>query len=235
MRLNYDVVLFDADDTILDFYRAETWALEATLDEFGGTLPVADYIDRFRAINATVWAKYERGEATSQEIRLERFVLLLAELGMNADPELVSARYVEHLGESAFTVEGARPLVSALAGLVPIGLVTNGIGAVQRSRLAKSGLGDYFQALVISEEVGVQKPDPRIFAIARAAVGATPTDRIIMIGDGLGSDIAGANAAGIDSCWVNLRGRPANPEIVPTYTVTSLGEVYPLLGLPPGA
>lgn len=235
MRLSYDVVLFDVDDTLLDFYRAETWALEATLDEFGGTRPVADYIERFRAINETVWAKYERGEATSREIRLERFVLLLAELGMDADAELVSARYVEHLGESAFTVDGARPLVSALSGLVPMGLVTNGIGAVQRSRLAKSGLGDYFQAIVISDEVGIQKPDPGIFAVAREAVGATPTDRIIMVGDGLGSDIAGANAAGIHSCWVNLRGRPGNPEILPTYTVSSLSEVYPILGLPPGA
>lgn len=231
LAYSYDVVLLDADDTLFDFYRAETYALEATLASFGYHAPVAGYMESFRRINAQVWHEYETGQSTSAEIRVKRFRLLLAELGHQADPEEVSAYYVERLGEAAFLVDGARALLDSLYMKLPLGLVTNGIGAVQRSRLARSGLGDYFGAIVISDELGVQKPDPAIFRHALDTLGATPEDRVIMVGDGLHSDIKGANAAGIDSCWFNLRGKPSEPEVTPTYTVSSLNDVYPILGL----
>jgi len=231
LNLNYDVVLFDADDTLFDFYRAETYALETTLAAFGYEAPVAEYMDSFRRINAAVWHEYETGQATSQQIRVKRFVLLLSELGLTHNPEEVSDYYVNRLGETAFMVEGARELLDALYLKVPLGLVTNGIGAVQRSRLAKSGAGDYFGAIAISDELGIQKPDPRIFAHALDRVGATPGDRVIMIGDGLHSDIRGAIAAGLDSCWFNLRDKPADPSIQPTHTISRLTEVYAILGM----
>lgn len=230
-NLVYDVVLLDADDTLFDFHRAERYALEATLMEFGYHAPVDDYLESFQRINTQVWREYETGESTSREIRVKRFVLLLAELGQELDPEPVAAFYVDRLGEAAFMVEGARGLLDRLHHRVPLGLVTNGIGAVQRSRLARSGIGDYFGAIVISDEIGVQKPDPRVFEIALDRVGATPDDRAIMIGDGLHSDMKGAIAAGIESCWFNLRGKPSEPEINPTYTISSLDEAYAVLGL----
>lgn len=233
LRLTYDVVLLDADDTLFDFYRAETYALEATLNAFGYGAPVGEYMERFRAINAQVWREYETGESTSAQIRVKRFVLLLDELGQGFDPEEVSATYVEHLGEATFLVSGARELLDALHLQVPLGLVTNGISAVQRSRLARSGLGDYFDAIVISDELGIQKPDPGIFRAALDRVGVTSTDRVIMVGDGLHSDIRGAINAGIDSCWFNLRGKPAEPEITPTHTVSSIAEVRSVLGVEP--
>lgn len=231
MRLSYDVVLLDADDTLFDFYRAETYALETTMSSFGYDEPVSDYMERFRAINTQVWREYETGESTSAQIRVKRFVLLLDELGQSFDPEEVSATYVEHLGEATFLVPGARELLESLRLQVPMGLVTNGISAVQRSRLARSGLGDYFSAIVISDELGIQKPDPGIFRAALDRVGATATDRVVMVGDGLHSDIRGAINVGIDSCWFNLRGKPAEPGIQPTYTVATIAEVRSVLGV----
>lgn len=231
MAVSYDVVLLDADDTLFDFYRAETYALEATLNAFGYDAPLDGYMERFRAINAQVWHEYETGASTSAQIRVKRFVLLLGELGQSFDPEEVSATYVDRLGEATFLVPGARELLEALRLQVPLGLVTNGISAVQRSRLARSGIGDYFDAIVISDELGIQKPDPGIFRAALDRIGGTATDRVIMVGDGLHSDIRGAINAGIDSCWLNLRGKPAEPEIAPTYTVSSIAEVRSVLGV----
>jgi YjjG family noncanonical pyrimidine nucleotidase len=231
LSLNYDVVLLDADDTIFDFYRAETYALEASLAAFGYDAPVDGYLEAFRRINGEVWKEYETGRSTSEEIRVKRFVLLLSELGLAYDAAEVSAYYVDRLGETTFMVDGARKLLDALHRKLPMALVTNGISAVQRSRLAKSGVGDYFGAIMISDELGVQKPDPGIFLRALEHVGTTPGDRVIMIGDSLHSDIRGAIAAGIDSCWFNLRGRPSEPEIVPTHTISRLDEIYAILGL----
>lgn len=235
MALNYDIVLLDADDTLFDFRRAESVALEESLAAFGYTAPLDEYLGAFQRINAEVWRAYESGTSTSQEIRVRRFVLLLSELSHDADPNALSAMYVARLAQAAFLLPGARELLDALRGAVPLGLVTNGISEVQRSRLALSGVGEYFDSVTISDEVGIQKPDPEIFRVAlaslRTAAGPPAGDRVIMIGDGLHSDIRGAIAAGIDSCWFNSRGARTDPDVSATFTVTGYDELYPILGL----
>lgn len=230
-RLNYDVVLFDVDDTLLDFAKAEVFALEETLESFGIDRPLKTLLPVFQEINRAVWREYEAGTATSAEIRVKRFVQLLERLGHAANPEEVSDYYVQSLARSSFVIPGARELLTALHGIVPMGLITNGIGGVQRSRLARAGLTDFFEVIIISEEIGIQKPDPAAFAIAIEGIGSTADDRIIMVGDGLGSDIKGAVAAGIDSCWVNLRRRSADQSVEPTFTISRIADLRPILGL----
>ena len=230
-RPAYDIVLLDADDTLFDFGRAERHALQATLAAFGYHEPPAVWAGRFHAINKGVWREYEAGRATSGDIRVRRFALLLEELGHPADPHEMSRHYVTRLGEAAFLLPGARRFVSALQPLVPLGLVTNGIREVQRSRLARSGLESAFSAVVISDEVGIQKPDPRIFRIALESLGSGAGDRVIMIGDNLYSDILGAANAGIDSCWFRRPDEPSDPAIAPTHTARSFADLYQVLGI----
>ena len=230
--LSYDVILFDADDTLLDFARSEASALETTLTEFGFHVPLDEFVVRFKEINKGVWREYEAGRLTSREIRVRRFMLLLDEFGRNKDPEDMSSFYVEQLSQASFLMDGARELLTELFGSVPLGLVTNGIGQVQRSRLARSGLTDFFDAIIISEEIGIQKPDPEAFRMALESLGAVVDDRVIMVGDGLGSDIKGAIAAGIDCCWINPDPTRQPPsDIVPTQMARDLYELRPILGL----
>jgi len=87
---------------------------------------------------------------------------------------------------------------------IPVVLLTNGITVIQKKRLAASPLKDWVQGVVISQEVGVSKPDPRIFEIALG--GLDPRDAL-MIGDGITSDVMGANNAGVDVCWYNPKGK----------------------------
>ncbi|MCD6285418.1 MAG: HAD-IA family hydrolase, partial [Anaerolineae bacterium] len=101
--------------------------------------------------------------------------------------------------------------------------------AVQRSRLAKSGLADRFEAVIISEEVGVAKPDPRYFEIAFEQMGRPPKGMALVIGDSLTSDMRGANLYGVDGCWFNPDGRPRDPEVEIRYEIRRLRDLLDLI------
>jgi len=164
-----------------------------------------------------------------------RFERLLNHLGQRRDATAMSRAFVEELGRSALMVDGAEEMLSALHGSVPMVLLTNGLSEVQRSRIGISGIDRFFVDVVISEEVGMQKPDPEIFHLAAARAGARAGGRVLMVGDSFSSDIAGSLAAGYDACWFNEdhghRRRPEPEGVVPTYTVTDLGQVPPIIGV----
>lgn len=243
MAGTYHTLLLDADDTLFDFHQAELYALQSTFHDFAIELHVGSYIDEFQTINAAVWREYETGQSTAQQVRTKRFVRLLRQLEIDLDPAAVSDSYVAHLGEATFMVDGARELLEILCGRIPMVLLTNGLSAVQRSRLSRAKVADYFDAIVISEEVGVQKPDPRVFEIAleqasaaRKASGGSGTSAAgrqdaLMVGDNLHSDIGGALRAGLDACWFNYRGKDADPAIRPTCVIESLLELPGIVGI----
>ena len=234
----YDAILIDADETLFDFQKAEYYALELTFTDHGLALPVDTVISDFREINAVVWREYETGQSTPEVIRTKRFVQLLQRLGLSTDPQIdpqsVSDRYIAHLSKAAFLLDGALELLERLHGTVPLVMLTNGLSSVQRSRFAKAEVGRYFHDIVISEEVGIQKPDPEVFRIAlerASGGGAARPDRAIMIGDNLHSDIRGALEAGLHACWFNIRGHSNDGGVQPTYTATSLAQIPAILGL----
>lgn len=224
----YNTILLDADETLFDFRRSEQYALNATFAEYG-LGPIDAVIDRFRDINAVVWKEYESGESTPEEIRTKRFVLLLRELGLSAEPHLLSDAYIEHLAATDFLIDGAIRLLETLSASATLVMLTNGLSKVQRSRFSRTPVLKYFADVVISEEVGVQKPDPEVFRIALNRSPAGPP--ALMIGDNLHSDIGGALAMGLDACWVNLRGRTNDTGLVPTYEVARLAEIPRTIGL----
>jgi 2-haloacid dehalogenase len=109
-------------------------------------------------------------------------------------------------------------------------VLTNGLADVQRPRIASSSLAGVVEHIVISEEVGAAKPDPAIFAVALARMGAPDPRDVLLIGDSLSSDIAGGVAAGLDTCWFNPRAMPRGNGPVPTYEIRRLEELLPLIG-----
>lgn len=109
-----------------------------------------------------------------------------------------------------------------------LGIITNGVAKVQKSRLSESGLAPLFSSVLVSETVGVEKPDPVIFERFFATSEVAP-ERSIMIGDGLPSDIVGAHKAHLASVWYNPR-RVANTSgVTPTVTVANHQELTDLL------
>jgi phosphoserine phosphatase len=124
----------------------------------------------------------------------------------------------------------AAPVLEALAARHPLALVTNGMSDLQREKLAASGFGACFGAVIVSGELGVAKPDPAVFAAALEALDA-PADGATMIGDSVGRDIEGALAAGLRPVWVNRNGVDGGIDGVPA--IRTLAELPALLSRRP--
>ncbi|MFC5144633.1 HAD family hydrolase [Streptomyces aureoversilis] len=110
-----------------------------------------------------------------------------------------------------------------------LAVVTNGMADNQTAKLRRAGLYDLVDTVVISESIGVRKPDPRIFHHALAALGAEPSPRAVMVGDSLTADVGGAQAAGLSAVWIS-KGRPLpgdGPQ--PHRTVVSIRDAIELL------
>ena len=115
-------------------------------------------------------------------------------------------------------------VLEALRGRCRLGMLTNGAPRVQRDKIEAVGIEGYFDTVIVSGEVGVGKPGAKVFEIALRRLGAAASESA-MIGDSLGRDIAGANAAGIRSIWINRRGRPRDQDIRPDAEIANLNEL----------
>lgn len=224
----YSWLLFDADGTLFDYDRAEGRALAATFAVLG--LPFTKETTAvYRTINARLWADFEKGLVSQEELRSARFAALLDALRMPGDPLVLSETYLVELARAADLMDGALEVVQALAPHYQLALITNGIPAVQHGRLGLSPLQPYFHSMTISGEVGYAKPDARIFDAAFATMQQPSKDRVLLIGDSLSADIRGGNAYGIATCWFNPNTAPSDPAIRPTYEVRTLLGLLPLL------
>lgn len=205
--MRYQYLLIDNDNTLMDFNAAERKALLDVLQASG--LPMDEPVcQAYHAINDAQWKALERGETTQARLRVERFRLLLETLSRtDIDPVAMSDRYNLALGSHADLLPEAEKFIRAVHGRMKIALVSNGVSAIQRSRLAKCPLTPLFDAVVISEEVGAAKPDPRLLFVALAQLGCTDKAQAVMMGDSLTADIPAAVSAGIDSIFFSPQGR----------------------------
>jgi putative hydrolase of the HAD superfamily len=105
-------------------------------------------------------------------------------------------------------IDGAAALLSALKPRVKIGVVSNNLLAEQQEKMAQCGLDEFVDALIVSEKVGVVKPDPLIFRVALDRLAVSKEDAV-MVGDSWAADVEGARAAGISVVWFNRNGRPS--------------------------
>jgi YjjG family noncanonical pyrimidine nucleotidase len=228
----YKAVFLDADDTLFDYPLAERAALAACRREFRLRVEPEALLDAYRRHNRDLWREFERGETDQVRLRVERFRRVAAELGLTGLPlDRVSAFYLEALSGQPMLLPGALEAVRTLAKAFPLALVTNGIAAVQRRRFAASPITDHFRAVVISEEAGFAKPDPRIFEPALRKTG-TAADEVLYVGDSVTSDMAAARNAGMDFCWLNPGGEAAAPDgYSPAFVISSIRELPGRLGL----
>lgn len=224
--MRYQYLLIDNDNTLMDFNAAERKALQDTLTACG--LPADDEVcTLYHGINDALWKALERGETTQKALKVERYRQLLERLGCTElAPEAVSAAYEANLGSHADLLPGAAEFMQAVHGRMKIALVSNGVSAIQRSRLAKCPLTPLFDAIIISEEAGVSKPDPGLLEIALEQLGCTDKRQAVMMGDSLTADIAAANNAGMDSIFFSLKGKKSDAA---TYTALSYEDALHIL------
>ena len=228
MEQRYDVVLFDADNTLFDFDAAEAQALDLTLAEYG--YPVDDKSRNcYLAVNRDLWERFDRGEVKREWLVVERFAALQRALGGHHDPAEMNIFYLARLAEAGCLLPGAEALCRALVPGCTLAIVTNGVASAQRGRFARSPLKALIPWLFISEEVGYQKPQRQFFDAVLSAMSPPPSARIVVVGDSLAADILGAVNAGLDSIWYNPHGLSGRPDIVPTFEARTFDQISDLI------
>ena len=223
----YSLVLLDADGTLFDYDRAEAYAFETTCAELGLPYDSTRDLPIYRRINHAMWRAFERGEIDPETLKTRRFAETLEAMGQNdaARPEEMADRYLAHLAEGSFLIPGALPMVRELSRLTQLAVITNGLSRVQRSRFGRSGLAHYVNHVIISDEVGSQKPEPGIFDVALSPFSDVAREQVLIVGDSLTSDIEGGVRYGIDTCWYNPEGRENVDGPHPAHEVRRLDEI----------
>ena len=222
--MNWDWILFDADETLFTFDAFG--GLQRMFLDYSVTFTAEDFQD-YQAINKPLWVDYQNGAISALQLQHQRFEGWSQRLSVPAGD--LNAAFLNAMAEICVPLPGAVSLLNALKDKVKIGIITNGFTALQQIRLERTGLRDYFDLLVISEQVGVAKPDRKIFDYTFEQMGQPPRDRVLMVGDTAESDILGGINAGIATCWLNAHGRSLPEGIMPTWEVTTLSELERLL------
>jgi putative hydrolase of the HAD superfamily/5'-nucleotidase len=216
----YEWVLFDADDTLFHFDAFR--GLQLMFSRFNILFTAQDYVN-YQQLNKALWVEYQKGQVTAQEIQRRRFHIWATKLEVS--PYELNSAFMIAMAEISTPLAGATNLLDELQGKAKLGIITNGFVEIQQMRLDRTGFTQYFELVVISEEVGIAKPHPGIFEHAISRMNNPHREKILMVGDNLNSDILGGINAGLDTCWLNVDNKPTEKHITPHYQVSSFAEL----------
>lgn len=229
----YRYLLFDADQTLLDFKCDMRIAFEKMYTESGlaKAMPLSEeLLQCYNACNERWWRKFEQGACSKPELFRGRFLDFFAEAGLPfVEPALLNELYFGALGETGTVYPGVMEMLSGLAEKYEIYIVTNGNAASQRTRLQRSGMMEYVKDYFISETAGAAKPDKKYFDYVLEHIPGSAASDCIVIGDSLTSDMQGAVNAGMDSIWYNPDGIQNSRGVAVTFEVRSFEEIRTIL------
>ena len=201
-------IFFDLDHTIWDFDRNA----EETLNELYhthklqelGLLSCSDFILKYTENNHQLWADYHLGKITKEFLRVERFSKTFIQLGIHPDsvPHQFEDDYVSISPTKTNLFEAAEEVLAYLQQKYSLHIISNGFKETTLTKMNLSNLNPYFENVIISEDVGVNKPNPQIFEYALDKAKATKAESI-MIGDSLEADIYGALNFGMEAIFFN--------------------------------
>lgn len=224
----YKAILWDIDETLLDFSAAEDTGVRAVLEHFGQE-PTDEKVEIYSRINDSLWKAFERGEVEKDEITRTRYQQFFDAIGIEGDGIEAEKLYRSHLSSSAIPVKGAKEILDYLDGRYDMYVVTNGVSETQRNRMKISGFGKYMKDMFVSEDAGCQKPKKEFFDYCFDRMPKISKEEIIIIGDSLSSDIKGGMNAGVKTCWFNFKNAPVPEDLPITHIIYSLEELKTIL------
>ena len=224
------VLLWDIDGTLLNFLAAEKAAMKKCFEVCGIGECTDEMIERYSKINRKYWEMLERGEITKPQVLIGRFEEFFESEGVVTDYATeFNKEYQVRLGDTICFCDNGYEIVKSLKGRVKQYAVTNGTKVAQDKKLAKSGLIELFDAVFISEEIGVEKPGVGFFEKVWERIGRYEADEVMIIGDSLTSDMQGGNNAGILCCWYNPKGAVNYMGVRVDYEIDNLQKVKEII------
>lgn len=221
----FDVILWDIDGTLVDFEGSEELCLQKSLARQGAQA-TPEEIALYKRINRSFWQRYEKGEVTKEALYPGRFSQWFEEIGQpELDPVQMNQDYQVNLGHYPVLYPDAILVLEQLKGRVRQYVVTNGSIVAQKGKMRKSGIEKWMDGVFISEELGVPKPDKRFFDLCAEKIPEYDSQKTVIIGDSLSSDMLGGNNAGIACVWFNPKGDCAPEHIRIDAQIKSLGEI----------
>ena len=232
MAKTYKHLFFDLDHTLWDFNRNSEETLEELFELYSlkelGIAAFTDFLKTYRKVNDQKWALYRKNQITKDQLRATRFYDTL--LAFEVDhPEMAKKIDEDYISKSPFKTHvfpHTHKVLDYLASKYQMHIITNGFTEIQDIKLTQAKLKTYFTHKITSENVGVNKPDPKIFTHALRLAGVHRKEAL-MIGDNLAVDIIGARNVGIDQVYFNPDKKPH--EVKVTYEISSLDELMKFL------
>ncbi|WP_409021872.1 YjjG family noncanonical pyrimidine nucleotidase [Dellaglioa sp. P0083] len=220
---NYEFLLFDIDDTLLDFGLTEKNALEKLF--LTQKIALDDKIKQnYLKFNQQLWRQYERGDLKRDQLLQNRFAIFFKkQFNRVVDGKELAKQYQDNLSAGHEKMMGADELLASIdTSNYQLSIITNGVADMQYKRLAESKLDKYFPQIFVSEMTGYQKPSVGFFNYAFDHITGFNPDKALIIGDSLTSDIQGGNNVHVDTVWYNPKNIKNKTSIKATYEIDDL-------------
>ena len=176
----------------------------------------------YEGINDAYWCKLEKGEITKEKLLVERFVEFFTKIGVETTRvKEFNQAYLNGLLDTVVFMPEAYETVKKLHLQYNQYIVTNGVKQLQRQKIAKAKIEEFFDGIFISDEIGHEKPQIEFFDYVFDRIETQNRDEVIIIGDSLTSDIAGGIRTGIHTCWYHPSNEENHSDIKPEFTVMS--------------
>ncbi|WP_429950133.1 YjjG family noncanonical pyrimidine nucleotidase [Enterococcus sp. AZ101] len=226
--MKFKTLLFDVDDTLLDFQLTERKALQVLFQE--EELTLTDEIEAiYKKINSRLWREFEQGKTDKATVTDTRFSLLFQQLNKKVDGKKMGEQYRYHLSQGHDLLGNSKAVIEKLNFDYELYIVTNGVAKTQYQRLNDSQMTKFFNDIFVSEEVGYQKPMKEYFDYVFERIPNFEREKTMIIGDSLASDIQGGQLAGIQTLWLNPTKQAALATIQPNYEISRLDDIFDIL------
>ena len=219
----YRAVFFDLDDTIFDFGQCSRQAFFQACRCCHWSSSEEAFTE-FQRLDQMLWSQQKAGHLTVEQVIHRRAESMARWFGHPEQNLAFQQRFSQCLAEETALEPHARETLSLLHKKVPLYGASNGILAIQQARLEKANLTTYFSGLFVSDKIGAEKPDPRFFTFCLQRSGF-PAEDVLMVGDSLTADIAGASSVGMDGCWYHPHTAPPPANTILTHAITDLRQL----------
>ncbi len=208
-------IFFDLDHTLWDFDKNSMLAFKRVFKKFKITIEFDAFLKIYEPINVEYWKKYREDKVSKENLRRGRLIdsFIFFDLIYTTEKiDEIADAYIQELPFDNHLFEGAVEILDYLILKYKLHIITNGFEEVQHKKLKNSGIDRYFSTVTTSEEVGLKKPNPKVFLTALNKANSLPAQSV-MIGDSLEADILGANNIGMQTIFYNYRNESISKKI----------------------